>query len=50
MKGAKSLYIYIRNGCEKQSKVVFSLNHDITASITFNSDAELSISDLASSV
>jgi hypothetical protein len=31
----------IQYGCEKQSKVVYSLNHDITASFTLNSDPEL---------
>ncbi len=31
----------------KQSKVVYSLNHDIRASFTLWSDPELPISDLA---
>ncbi len=38
--------MYIQYDCEKQSKVVYSLNHDITASFTLNSDPELPISDL----
>ena len=40
MKGVKTLYIYIQNGCEKQSKVVYSLNHDIMASFTHVSDSD----------
>ncbi len=31
----------------KQTKVVYSLNHDIMASFTLDSDSELPISDLA---
>ncbi len=34
----------------KQSKVVYSLNHDIMASFALNSDPELPKSDLASLV
>ena len=43
-------FIYVKYGCEKQSKVVYSLNHDITASFTLDSDPELPKSDLASLV
>jgi hypothetical protein len=32
--------IYVQYGCEKQSKVVYSLNHDITASFILDSDPE----------
>ncbi len=39
--------MYIQYECEKQSEVVYSFNHDITASFTLNSDPELPISDLA---
>jgi hypothetical protein len=42
--------MYIQYGCMKQSKVVYSLNHDITVSFTLNSDPEWPISDLASLV
>jgi hypothetical protein len=34
-------FIYVQYGCEKQSKVVYSLNHDITALFTLDSDPEL---------
>jgi hypothetical protein len=40
----------IQYGCEKQSKVVYSLNHDITASFTLDSDPELPKADLSSLV
>jgi hypothetical protein len=40
-------FICIQHGYMKQSKVVYSLNHVITASFTLNSDPELLISDLA---
>jgi hypothetical protein len=32
--------IYVQYGCEKKSKVVYSLNHDITASFILDSDPE----------
>jgi hypothetical protein len=38
--------IYVQYGCDNQSKVVYSLNHDITASFTLNSDPEFPKSDL----
>jgi hypothetical protein len=49
MKDAQTLYISLFE-CEKQSKVGYSLKHDITASFTLNSDPELPISDLPLSV
>ncbi len=39
--------IHIQYRCEKQSKVVISLNHDITASFTLDSDPEMPLTDLA---
>jgi len=39
LKGEKH-FIYIQNGCEKQSKVVNSLNYDIMASFTHVSDTD----------
>jgi len=49
MKGLKH-FIYVQYGCEKQSKVIYSLNHDIMASFTLDSDPELPKSGLASLV
>ena len=39
--------IYVQYGCKKQSKMVYSLNHDITASFILYSDPEMPKSDLA---
>jgi hypothetical protein len=39
LKGANT-FIYINYGCRKQSKVVYSLNHDIMASFPLNSHQE----------
>jgi len=41
---------YVQYGCEKQSQVVYNLNHDIMTSIPLDSDSELPTSDLALSV
>jgi hypothetical protein len=45
-KGLK-YFIYVKYQCEKESKVVYSLNHDSMASFTLDSDPELPISDIA---
>ena len=37
---------YMSNRCEKWSKVVYNLNHDIAASFTLDSDPEMPQSDL----
>ncbi len=51
LKGAKTFF-HVQFGCEKQPKVVYSVNHDIIiiASFTLDSDLELPKSDLASLV
>ncbi len=38
-------YIYVQCGCDKQSKVVYSLNHDITTSFPLKGDPEVPQSD-----
>ena len=40
-------FIFVKYGCEKQSKMVYSLNHDIAASFILDIDPEMPISDLA---
>ena len=46
----KKHFIYLHYGCGKQSKVVYSLNHDIMASFPLDSHPELPKSDPASAV
>ncbi len=46
----KQHFIYVQYGCVKQSKVVYSLNHDIMASFLLNSHQELPKSDPALAV
>jgi hypothetical protein len=48
LKGAKHL-ICVQYGCEKESKVVYSLKHENMASFTLNRGTELPKSDVASS-
>ncbi len=43
-------FTHVHYGCGKLSKVVYSLNHDIMASFTFNSHQELPKSDPALAV
>ncbi len=43
-------FMYVQYGCGKQSKVVYTLNHDIMASFPLDSHPELPKSDPASAV